>query len=127
MKNTTISVVIAILVLAGGIFLYTRNSIAENNSSENDGINTGETQKITLSMKNGNYYPNTITLKSNVPAEITLDNSVAGCYRSFTIRDLGISKYSRSPSETIKFTPTQKGRFRFSCSMGMGTGTLIVE
>src|SRR3989339_690282 len=83
-------------------------------------------QKITLSMK-GNYYPNTINVKSGIPVEITLDSSVRGCYRSFSIPKLDVSKYSSSPTDTIKFTPNEKGTFRFQCSMGMGTGTIIVE
>jgi len=86
-----------------------------------------ETQRITLSMKNYNYYPNTIKVKAGQPVSITLDESVSGCYRSFTIRDLNVAKYSRTPSDTIDFVPAKKGTFRFSCSMGMGTGTIIVE
>lgn len=94
---------------------------------DSDPVGSGEVQEITLSMKNYNYYPNTITVKAGQPVSITLDNSVGGCYRSFVIRDLGVSKYTKSPSDTIDFTPTKKGTFRFACSMGMGTGTIIVE
>ena len=46
---------------------------------------------------------------------------------TFTIRQLGLAKRLTTPSDTLDFTPTQKGTFRFACSMGMGTGTLIVE
>ena len=74
-----------------------------------------------------NYNPNTIKVKAGVPVEITLDSSVRGCYRSFSIPKLGVSKRSSNPSDTIKFTPNQKGTFRYQCSMGMGTGTIIVE
>ena len=41
--------------------------------------------------------------------------------------ELGISKYLGTPNDYIEFTPTEKGTFRFACSMGMGTGTLVVE
>ena len=58
---------------------------------------------------------------------ISLDSSVTGCLRSFTIKDLGVSKYAKTPSETIDFTPTKKGTFTFACVMGMGYGKLIVE
>ena len=78
-------------------------------------------------MKNYNYYPNTITVKSGQPVELTLDESVRGCLRGFTIKDLGVSKYSKTPEDSIDFTPTEKGTFAFSCSMGMGYGTIIVE
>jgi len=84
-------------------------------------------QKISLSIKNYNYYPQTITAKSGMPVEITLEHSVSGCFRSFTIKGLGVSKYSKNPEDKIVFTPQKKGTYRFSCSMGMGFGTIIIE
>ena len=59
--------------------------------------------------------------------EITLDKSVSGCYRSFNIRDIGVSQYSKDPSQKITFTPTKPGTYTFACSMGMGYGKLIVK
>ena len=90
-------------------------------------IGNGEVQNVLLGVKNYNYYPQTITVKSGEPVSLTLDKSVTGCLRSFTIKDLGVNKYSRTPEEVIEFTPNKKGTFRFACSMGMGTGTIIVE
>jgi|SRR3989344_2999861 len=124
-KKKYLYVFIIIIIVVGGFYLY-------NNSVKGDGIDdgdggSGEAQKITLSMKDGNYYPNTINVKANQPVEITLDNSVRGCYRSFTIRDLGVVKYAKTPEDKIIFTPKKTGSFRFACSMGMGTGTIIVE
>ena len=89
--------------------------------------NSRDIQKINLGFKNYNYYPNIIKVKQGIPVEITLDNSVKGCYRSFNIKSLGVSQYSSGPSQTIKFTPDQKGTFEFACGMRMGTGTIIVE
>jgi plastocyanin domain-containing protein len=41
---------------------------------------------------------------------------------------LGFSGYySKNPSDTIKFTPNQKGTFEFACGMRMGYGTIIVS
>lgn len=87
----------------------------------------GGNLEIVLGMKNFNYYPNTIKIKANIPVEISLDNTVQGCYRDFTIRALGIEKYLRTPQDTLTFTPTKSGTFTFACSMNMGTGKLIVE
>ncbi|MEK6875260.1 MAG: cupredoxin domain-containing protein [Nanoarchaeota archaeon] len=136
-KSIMTLVIIAIILISGFWFVYNssgrnttgnvvnENTLKDNKDSSNPSTNN-EIQKITLSMKN-NYYPNTITVKSGVPVEITLDSSVGGCYRSFSIPKLGVSKRSSNPSDTIKFTPSQKGTFRYQCSMGMGTGTIIVE
>ena len=132
-KKTTLMffAVLVLIVVGGFFFVRAGNNGTDNGSVTGNVVNTGnvggEVQKITLSTKNYNYYPNTIKVKVNQPVEITLDGSVSGCLRAFTIKDLGVYKVSRSPSETVDFTPTQKGTFRFSCSMGMGTGTIIVE
>lgn len=127
MKNTTILVFALILLIIIGGFIFLKTNL--NGETVKNSVNSGKNnvQKITLSMKNYNYYPNTITVKANQPVSIILDNSIGGCYRGFVIRDLGVQKYSQNPGDTIDFTPTQKGTFRFSCSMGMGTGTIIVE
>lgn len=87
----------------------------------------GEIQKVTLSFKDYNYYPNTIIVKAGKPVEITLDNSIKGCFRSFNIKQLGISQYSSSPDNKIRFTPMKAGNYEFACSMRMGYGTLVVE
>lgn len=78
-------------------------------------------------MKNYNYYPNTIRVKVNQPVEIYLDESVGGCFRDFTSRELGIHEYLKTQQDKITFTPVKKGTFAFACSMNMGRGTLIVE
>lgn len=103
------------------------NTSRSNTATTPGTVVSGETQKVVISERNSNYYPDTITVKKGQPVEITLDNSVAGCLRSFTIRDLGVAKYAKTPRDTITFTPTQKGTFNFACSMGMGYGKIIVE
>ncbi|MDO8459759.1 MAG: cupredoxin domain-containing protein [Nanoarchaeota archaeon] len=119
-------IVVLVLIVGGFVFLKSGNSAgAAGTVIGNSGA--GEVQKITLSMKNSNYYPNTIRVKAGQPVSITLDSSIGGCFRSFNIRDLGVQAYSKNPSQTIDFTPTQKGTYRFACSMGMGYGTIIVE
>ena len=124
---------IILIVAVIGIFMFVKAGRANNSSvngnvvAENPQVLKGEIQKVVLSTKNYNYYPNTINVKAGKPVSITLDSSVQGCLRSFTIKDLGIQGYSKSPSQTIDFTPTQKGTFRFACSMGMGYGTIVVE
>ncbi len=124
------SAFIVLIVLAVGIFMFFGASgSSATNGTVGDVVNTGnaDTQKITLGTKNYNYFPNTMTVKAGKPVSITLDSSVSGCLRSFTIKALGVSGYSQNPSQTIDFTPNQKGTFKFACSMGMGYGTIIVE
>lgn len=108
------------VVLFVGYFLVNGNLTGNAVSG-----NSGDVQRITLRFSN-NYAPNTITVEAGKPVEIILDSSVRGCYRSFNIRALGVSYSSSSPSDTIKFTPTQKGSFEFACGMRMGRGTINV-
>jgi len=124
-KKTIFIIIIISALLIGGFFLFNNKSISGNIINDNS-KNTEEIQKIVIGFK-GNYYPNTIRVKQGIPVEITLDNSVKGCYRSFNIKSLGVSKSSSSPLDTIKFTPNKKGSFEFACGMRMGYGTIVVE
>jgi len=124
MGNKLLIILIVALIVGGGVFLVKDSNLTGNAIG---GSGSGKVQEVTLGMKNYNYYPNTIKVKVNQPVRIYLDKSVVGCYRSFTIRDFGIAKYLQSEKDYVEFTPTKTGSFRFACSMGMGTGTLIVE
>lgn len=121
MKNTTVLILIAVLVVGGALFLFTDSDASKTNIV----VGTGAAQKITLSEKNSNYFPQVLNVRAGQPVELTLDSSVTGCYRSFAIRELGIAQYARTPKDTIIFTVPRPGTYRFSCSMGMGTGTLV--
>lgn len=131
MKNSTLYLgAILVLVVVAGYFVFssgtveTTGNVVSNSPSVNP---SGEIQNVVLSIKNYNYYPQEIRVKEGVPVRISLDKSVVGCYRSFTLREFGVAKNLPTPQDYVEFTPNKKGSFRFACSMGMGTGTLIVE
>ncbi len=124
-KKTIFLIVGMLAIILVGYFFVSGKGLTGNAAFADDG--SSDVQRITLSFKNYNYYPNTINVEEGKPVEITLDSSIRGCYRSFNIRALGISQSSASPSDTIKFTPIQKGSFEFACGMRMGTGTIIVN
>jgi len=121
-KNAIYLLVVLAIVLVGAFALWPRNS---NNGNVN--LSGEDAQKITLSEKNYNYYPQTITVKAGKPVELTLDSSVQGCLRSFTIKDLDVSQYAPTPNEVIRFTPNKTGTFNFACSMGMAYGKIVVQ
>ena len=125
-KKTTLYFALTLILVVGAGYFLLGNFDAQNYETQNE-ANDGDFQKVVLSVKNLNYYPNTITIKEGTPVRIYLDESVTGCLRSFTIRDFGVAKYLKTPNDYVEFTPNKKGNFRFACSMGMGTGTLIVE
>ncbi|MEM2918727.1 MAG: cupredoxin domain-containing protein [Candidatus Altiarchaeota archaeon] len=94
----------------------------------NSGRTTTDVQIVNLYFKNGNYYPNTIKLKKDIPTRIIVDTkTVRGCMRTIVIPKLNIRKTVTEDDNVIEFTPGISGVIPFSCWMGMGTGTIIVE
>jgi plastocyanin domain-containing protein len=130
MKNTVYILGIAVIVVAiAGFMMFGSGTRIQESIVTGNAINTGssQAQEVVISEKDYNYYPNEIKVKAGQQVKLKLDNSVTGCLRSFNINDLNVHGVSRSPTQTIDFTPTKKGTFNFACSMGMGYGTIIVE
>jgi plastocyanin domain-containing protein len=126
-KKSTLYILGIIVLVVIGIYFVRGSFVGDNSSSVNGKISgNGAVQEITLGMKNGNYYPNTVNVEVNKPVRIYLDSSVRGCYRSFVIKSFGVSKNLRTPEDYVEFIPTKEGTYGFACSMGMGTGKIIV-
>lgn len=85
-------------------------------------------QKVTINVLDRGYSPNRVQVKAGAPVELTLKtNGVYSCASAFIFREFGISAFLKpTDTKTFTFTPTKKGRFRFSCSMGMYTGVMEV-
>ena len=119
---------LALFLIVAVVIVFFVKSAPSNTPDDSGGkVIDGNAQKVVISYKNYNYYPNTIRAKVGIPLSITLDKSVQGCFRTFVVPDFDVNEYSESPSQTITFTPDKKGTFKFRCGMGMGTGILIVE
>jgi copper chaperone CopZ len=89
---------------------------------------TDGVQVVQLSVQGSNYYPNPIRVKRGIPVKIVADiGKMPGCSKSIVIPEFGVSKYLISGDNTIQFTPDKSGTFKFSCSMGMYQGQIIVE
>lgn len=131
MKNTTLGIIVIAVIILVGYFISSHDTFSSANTITGNVVAAdtlkGDIQKVVISEKDLNYYPQEVRVKANQPVSISLDNKVKGCLRSFTIRDLGVSKYLKTVTDTLDFTPTKTGTFTFSCSMGMGFGKLIVE
>lgn len=141
MKRTMIIMTALLFVLAGCSQDKTTTSLdsyssQKDTSTKDTTITTSQNtvqeidgfQTVTLSWGKFNYNPETITVSAGKPVRIIADlTRLSGCFQSFVIPDLGIEYYFDVGSETVEFTPTTKGTYRFSCAMGMGKGTLIVE
>lgn len=128
----TFIAVFAFFAIANAVFVSPSNSAglatAKTINAEKNALPVaGEVQTIYLSAVGINYSPAVIKVKQNVPVRIVADmQNLQGCLRSFVIPGFGIRKIFSAKDNVLEFTPTQKGSFAFSCSMGMGKGTLVV-
>lgn len=76
----------------------------------------------------GTYSPNYIVLKQGVPTRISYSaDTGAGCGREVIIPFAKVRKIAPLNKEVlIEFTPQEKGKFPFHCSMQMFRGTIEV-
>ncbi|MBI2484992.1 sulfite exporter TauE/SafE family protein [Candidatus Uhrbacteria bacterium] len=74
------------------------------------------------------YQPRTVQFKAGIPAvwEIYAANRI-GCARTLIVPGLGMRLSLRGGYNRFEFTPPQAGVYPFTCSMGMTSGTLIVN
>ena len=116
------------LLVAGRNILVNGNKVTSNSIKEVSAAVGNDAQVVELTLKNYNYFPNTLNFKKDKLAKIIVDtNKVKGCFTSILIPDLGIRKLVTAKDNVIEFTPTKTGTFRFSCPMGMGSGKIIVS
>lgn len=115
----------------------TLQSIAENfpitidlaGSSETQAANNLPTnQNPRIEITESGYSPNYIRVKSGEEVNLTLATKDAySCAIAFRIPALKIGKNLKpNDTQTISFTPTQKGKIQFNCSMGMYRGVIEV-
>lgn len=103
--------------------VFEKNKSVSSIESANDKV-----QKITIEVINSGYRPNYVRVKKGIPVELTLkSNGTYSCALYFVFREFGIKEFLESTdSRTITFIPTKTGKYIFSCSMGMYTGTMEV-
>ncbi len=123
-----IGMILFILLAGFAIGKWSSSSTSQEQETTAAEVITGDVQEFTLGLGATNYNPETITVTVNEPVRITGDlKTLTGCFRSFRIPDLNVQGSFSEKNPYIEFTPTEKGSFLFTCSMGMGRGTLIVQ
>jgi sulfite exporter TauE/SafE len=84
-------------------------------------------QLVNSTLNAGRYPP--ITVQQGIPVRWTIDapaGSINGCNNSMIIREYGIEHRFKQGENIIEFTPAKKGKFTYSCWMGMIRGTITV-
>jgi sulfite exporter TauE/SafE/copper chaperone CopZ len=73
------------------------------------------------------YAPDTLYVRVGQPVRWEIFGSdYMGCASSLVLREFGVREYLRPGFNTVEFTPNRVGTYRFTCSMGMTQGTMIV-
>jgi len=74
------------------------------------------------------YAPKTLTVKKGIPVQWIIDaKDQYSCASTLLAPSIGVRKSLQAGQNIIEFTPTETGTIPFSCSMGMYTGTIVVE
>ncbi len=89
----------------------------------------GGKQIVKMDASSYGYSPNYLKVKAGVPVrwEIT-DKGAGGCTNAIISRSLFTGTIDLNPGETAvkEFTPKTPGKYKFSCWMGMVSGTMEV-
>lgn len=85
-------------------------------------------QVADISVLPNGYTPSFIQVKADTPVKLNLNTTnKLGCTSFFRIPKLGISKtLPKDSTQVVEFTPSQKGKIAFTCSMGMYSGIIEV-
>lgn len=85
-------------------------------------------QPVTINIVSSGYTPKRFAVKKDIPVRLTVSaGEVYTCASSFTFRAFGINAFVKANTDqTFTFTPTEKGQYTFSCSMGMYSGIMEV-
>lgn len=118
--------------IAGGIPLnsHTLSETVKSVTKSGDKpyTNIPVSQNAEIVVTSGGYNPDYIKVRKGVPVKLKLIGmNNYSCASAFRIPSLGITK-NLSANETyiVNFTPEKKGKFLFTCSMGMYTGIIEI-
>jgi sulfite exporter TauE/SafE len=129
--------ILGLVTLNNGLNLmgspYSFTSIAgglTNTASASGTTASAPSADLTLMVQNGGYFPHTLAAVADQPVVLNLvTNKTYSCSRDFVIPDLNY--YQLLPDTgtvQVEIPPQPVGtRMRFTCSMGMYTGTIIFE
>lgn len=103
-----------------------QSSVATNQTDPNVTLENG-VQVVRMIQNTNGYSPNSFTIKKGVPVKwiVTSENAFT-CAASIVSSKLGIRKNLEAGENIIEFTPTEAGNIRFTCSMGMYSGSFNV-
>ncbi len=106
----------------------TKSATSDNNTADDPNvIQKDGVQVVNMTQSSGGYSPNSFTIKKGIPVKWVVNSTDSRtCAASLVFSKFGIRKALKSGENTIEFTPTETGEYKFSCSMGMYRGVFKV-
>jgi len=102
--------------------ITTSNPQTDPNVTVENGV-----QIVRMNQISNGYEPNFFTIKKGMPVRWIIDSQAPySCAASIVIPQLKVSKLLQKGDNTIEFTPLETGLLKFTCSMGMYSGTFNV-
>ena len=128
----SLGLVVSLIMAAIGLALSVDGQVIASNNivsvTGNAGSLTGNVKEFILSISNGNYQPNPITVNKGDTVRLVADlNSVRGCYRTVFIPKFNVRKTVSESDRAIEFVASVAGTFRITCGMGMAGGLIAVK
>ncbi|NDK19447.1 hypothetical protein GW819_01260 [Candidatus Gracilibacteria bacterium] len=92
------------------------------------GVVSSEVQEIRMTESDGGYAPNVFHIKPNMKTRWIINaTNPYSCASQLTAPSIGITKQLEQGENIIEFISPASGIIKFSCSMGMYTGKMIVD
>ncbi len=143
-KTAIVSIVIIILVILGGVWIYNKNSYStsmddshesanslDQNMESNQAVDTNtlapatnpigqpsSEKMFTVIAKDFSFTPSSISVKKGDKVKIILQNTDG--FHDFKIDEFGVAtkKIKDGDTDTVEFTVDKSGSFEYYCSVG---------
>jgi uncharacterized protein len=83
-------------------------------------------QVLQMNQWAGGYNPNKLVVRAGIPVRWEISADGTGCASYLIVPSLGIRKNLQPGVNVVEFTPKRTGAIKFSCGMGMFTGSIAV-
>jgi len=95
----------------------------QNSATQYNGL-----QEVNILARSNGYSPDTFTVKAGMPVKLTVHTKdTFSCASTFLFRPFNIAlQLGPNDSQSTTFTPTQPGKYQFTCAMGMYKGVMEV-
>lgn len=125
-KNTFLGVIIILLVIGVGFFVFAQESVGANGNSVFS-VKNENAQIVKLHVEGRQYVFEPNSVKKGTPVIIEADISrMPGCSKSIVMSGFNIRKVVNENDNFIEFIPNKAGTFNIACSMNMYKGELNV-